>query len=112
MHVRRNDTVVLVKDITGNPDSPKGKRGRVLKVFPDRGKVIVEGVAYRYRHTRRSRDNRQGGRVQKEAVIDASNVLVLCPQCDRGVRTGTRPTDEGKKMRVCRKCGSEIPVPH
>ena len=54
MHVRRNDTVVLVKDITGNPDSPKGKRGRVLKAFPERRKVIVEGVAYRYRHTRPS----------------------------------------------------------
>jgi large subunit ribosomal protein L24 len=103
MHVHKND-MVIVK--AGNFT---GKEGKVLKVFPDTGKVIVEGVNIIKRHTKPSQKNPQGGVVQKEAPINASNVLVKCPKCNTPTRVGhqyvTDSTSGHKKgLRVCRNC--------
>ena len=99
--IMKNDTV----EVIGGNDS--GKRGRVLQVMPERGRVLVEGVRYIWRHVRPSQQNPQGGRVQKEAPIDASKVLPVCPACERGVRV--KFNGEGRtKVRVCAKCGHEI----
>jgi len=111
MHIRKNDTVVLLKSITGKPDREKGYRGRVLIVERERGKVIVEGVAFRYKHVRPSQQHQHGGRITKEMPIDISNVLLLCPKCDRGVKTIKKVDEEGKAHRVCRKCSEEIEIP-
>lgn len=100
----------LVEVIAGDE---KGKTGKVLKVFPDKGRVLVEGVNYIFRHVRPSPKNPQGGRIQKEAPIAASNVLVVCTNknCEkynRGVRTRIRLGEDKSKTRVCYKCGHVI----
>jgi large subunit ribosomal protein L24 len=92
----------------------RGVRGRVLRALPQEGKVVVEGVNFVWKHIRRSREHPQGGRIQIEAPIDASNVMLICPnrECashDRAVRSRTLVRDDGTKARACAKCGAEIP---
>lgn len=103
MHVHKNDTVLVV---AGNSN---GKQGKVLKVFPDKDRVIIESVNIVKRHTRASQKNPQGGVVQKEAPIHASNVMVICPKCNEATRVGhahVKDATSGKKktMRVCKHC--------
>ncbi len=103
MKIHKNDNVVV---IAGNA---QGKTGKVLKVFRDDLRVIVEGVNIIKRHTRPSGKNPQGGIVQKEAPISLSNVMVVCPKCGKPSRVGRKPVTDsttGRKhmMRVCRTC--------
>jgi large subunit ribosomal protein L24 len=102
MHIRRDDTVVV---ITGDD---RGQRARVLRVEPRKGTAIVEGVNRVYKHLKRSRKNPQGGRLEIEAPINVSNLQVLCTKCNKGVRVGVRREADGKKHRVCRKCGGDL----
>jgi large subunit ribosomal protein L24 len=102
MHIRRDD---MVEVIAGDD---AGMRAKVLRVDGRKGRVIVEGVNRVYRHLRRSRKNPQGGRLEIEAPIDLSNLLVVCPKCDKGVRLGLKVEADGKKRRVCRKCGNDL----
>lgn len=107
MHIKKED---IVEVITGD-DAGGGKNrttGRVLRVLPDKGKVVVEGINRVYRHMKPSRQNAQGGRLSKEMPIDASNVLLFCPTCRRGVRIGKRYLDDGSKERFCKKCGTGL----
>lgn len=99
--VRKND---LVGVIAGKD---RGKRGRVLKVIPKRERVIVERVNLVKRHTRPSRLS-QGGILEKEAPIHVSNVMLICSRCDRPVRTGKAILADGRKVRVCKRCGEAI----
>lgn len=97
--IRRNDTVVVT---TGKD---RGKRGRVLKVVPDRNRLIVEGVNLIKRHTRPNPGkNIKGGVVTREASLNASNVQLLCPECGAMTRIGHKVLDDGRKVRICRKC--------
>ncbi len=110
MHVRRNDIVQVV----AGDDS--GKTGKILDVITKQNRVFVEGINYIQKHVKRSDKNPQGGRIQMEAPIQASNVLVICQNknCEKsgkGVRTGRKFLDNGDKIRVCYKCGSEIIAP-
>lgn len=103
MKIHKNDNVAV---IAGNS---LGKNGKVLKVFRDNQRVIIEGVNIIKRHTRASQKNPQGGIVQKEAPIHASNVMVICPKCNKPSRVGRKEVTDsatGRKqmMRVCRKC--------
>jgi large subunit ribosomal protein L24 len=107
MKVHKDDQVVVV---LGND---RGKRGRVLKVFPEDNKVIVEGVNFIKRHTRPNQKQPQGGIVTKEAPIEASNVMVVCPKCGAMTKTGIKAiTDESKgktsRVRFCKKCDEMI----
>lgn len=86
----------------------KGKQGRVLKSFPEQGRIVVEGVSLMKRHTKPSQENPQGGIVTKEASIDISNVALICESCSRRVRVGYRFDVEGHKLRICRKCGADV----
>lgn len=104
MHVKKNDIVVV---ISGNS---RGKEGKVLKVFPEKNRVIVEGVNIMKRHTKPSQSNPQGGVVQKEAPIHSSNVMLKDPKTGEKTRIGyarTKDSVSGKKkvMRVARKSG-------
>ena len=103
MRIRKNDNVEV---IAGNA---RGKTGKVLKVFRENERVIVEGVNIIRRHSRASQRNPQGGIVQKEAPISAANVMVVCPKCNTPSRLGHKQVSDsttGRKhtMRVCRKC--------
>lgn len=102
MHVRRDDTVLI---LSGND---RGKRGRVLKVFPDKNRIIVEGVSFIKRHTRPTTKNQSGGIIEKEAPINASNVMVICSKCGEPTRVKRREIrEEGRThyTRACVKCG-------
>ncbi len=97
MKIRKNDNVVV---IAGNA---RGKKGKVLKVFPEAERVIVEGVNIRKRHTRASQRNPQGGIVQREQSIHVSNVMLLDPKSGEPTRVGTKLGKDdlsGKKKRL------------
>jgi large subunit ribosomal protein L24 len=102
MNIRRDDNVI----VTTGDDA--GTTGRVLRVMPDQGKIVVEGINKVYKHVRPNRRNPQGGRLSKEMPIDVSNVLLLCPSCRKGARVGRRYTAEGRKERYCKKCGGSL----
>jgi large subunit ribosomal protein L24 len=106
VHVRKDDMV----EVIAGDDAEKGRAHKVLRVLPDAGKVVVEGVNRVYKHVKPNRRNPQGGRLSKEMPIDASNVLLYCPTCRRGVRIGRRYQDNGVKTRYCRKCGANLGV--
>jgi large subunit ribosomal protein L24 len=100
--VRKNDTVIVA---TGRD---RGKRGRVLKVLPDRNRVIIEGVNIIKRHTRPNpQRNIKGGIVEREGTMHASNVQLVCPECGKATRVGHR-VEGDRKVRICRKCEGVI----
>lgn len=93
-------------------DKRPGKRGRVLKVLPEKGRVIVEGVNMQTKHSRpRGRTTRatqlQSGRIQQPGAIAVANVMLVCPRCDRPSRV-RRGEIEGKAVRICRRCGESV----
>jgi large subunit ribosomal protein L24 len=102
VHVRRGDTVAVIAG------RDRGKRGKVLRVLPDRGRVVVEKINLMKKHQRPTQKLRQGGIIEREGALALSNVLVVCGRCDRPVRTGTRILADGRKTRVCRRCGESI----
>lgn len=104
MNVVKNDSVKILSG------KYRGRIGKVLKVFPDENRVIVEGVNIIKRHTKPSQQNRQGGIVEKEAPIDASNVMVICGKCNRPTRIGHQILDDGSKARICKHpdCGEML----
>jgi large subunit ribosomal protein L24 len=101
-HVRKNDLVMVIAG------KEKGKSGKVLKVLPHKNRVVVEKINFIKRHSRPTGRARQGGIIEKEAPIHISNVLLLCPKCNQGVRMGKRVLEDGKKTLVCKKCGELI----
>ncbi|ACX52608.1 ribosomal protein L24 [Ammonifex degensii KC4] len=102
VHVKKGDTVLV---LTGKD---AGKKGKVLRVIPEEQRVIVEKVNIVKRHMRPTRQFPQGGIIEKEAPIHASNVMLVCTKCGRPTRVGHRILPEGKKVRVCKKCGEPI----
>ena len=104
MYIRKDDQVEV---ITGDDRGTRDNRriAKVLRVLPEKNKIVVEGVNRVYKHLKPSQKNQQGGRLSKEMPIDASNVLLYCPSCNRGRRVGHRFTDAGQKQRYCKKCG-------
>jgi large subunit ribosomal protein L24 len=102
MHIKKDDLVVVIAG------DDKNTRGKVLRIDHSAGKLVVEGANRVYKHVRRSQRNPQGGRLSKEMPMQLSNVLLVCPKCNRGVRTGARFLKDGSKERFCRKCGSAL----
>ncbi len=109
MHIRKNDTVVLLKDFSGPSPSRKGATTRVLRVFPKKGTLIAEGVNVKHKHIRANtnRDYPRGGIIKKEAPINISNVALYCAACAAKTKAAEK-TVEGRKTRICRKCGEPI----
>ena len=101
MKLKKGDTVRV---ITGKD---AGTESKIAKVFPDRNRIIVEGVATARRSQRPTGQTMQGGIIDKDMPIDASNVMIVCPTCGP-TRIGAKFDDEGRKHRVCRKCGGEL----
>jgi large subunit ribosomal protein L24 len=104
MHVRKEDMV----EVIAGDDAAPGRAHRVLRVLTDENKVVVEGINRVYKHVKPNRRNPQGGRLSKEMPISASNVLLFCQTCRRGVRIGRRYAADGHKERFCKKCGASL----
>ena len=102
MKIRKGDTV-LVKI-----GKDQGKRGRVESVRTKDGRVVVEGVNMITRHVKPTPGVRQGGRIQQEAPIHVSNVLLICNSCNEPTRIGYHRLEDGSKVRLCRKCEETI----
>ena len=98
LHVKKGDTVM----VTAGKD--KNKSGKILQILPKKDGVLVEGLNVVKRHTR-ARGNEPGGILEKEARIHISNVMLYCGKCRKPVRTRTSLLEDGKKARVCVKCG-------
>ena len=101
MKVKKNDTVLV---LTGK-DS--GKTGKVLRAMPSANRVVVEGVNVQKKHKRARSAQETSGIVEQAGAIDASNVLVICPVCNKATRVAHAEVD-GKKVRVCKKCGASL----
>ena len=95
----------IVEVITGRE---KGKKGKVLAFFPETGKLTVEKLNMLKRHMKGDGKSRQSGIVDKEGAIHLSNVLIVCDKCGKGVRVKRKKLEDGKRVRVCRKCGEVI----
>ncbi len=107
MHVCKNDMVAVM---SGNN---VGKTGKIVKVITEKNRVLIKGVNLIYKHTKPSQKNPQGGRIQKEASISCSNVLLVCQDKNckkngKGVRTRKKILENGNKLRSCVHCGTEI----
>ncbi len=100
--IRKDDNVVV---ITGKE---KGKKGRVLAVLPKKQRVIVEKINIIKRHMKPSQKYSQGGIIEKEGPIHISNVMLVCPRCNTPTRIGNKILDDGRKLRVCKKCKEVI----
>lgn len=98
INIKRDDRVLVLSG------KDRGQTGRVLAVFPDAGNVLVERVNLVKRHTKRGGVRQQGGIIEREAPIDASNVMLICPRCDSQSRTYRKKLETGFRVRVCRKC--------
>jgi large subunit ribosomal protein L24 len=102
MHIDKND---MVEVIAGND---KGKRGKVLKTFPENERIIIENVNFIKRHTRPTQKNPKGGILEKEAPVHVSNVMIVCPKCGETTRVAHRRLADGSKERACKNCEEMI----
>jgi len=102
LRIKKNDTAIV---LTGKN---KGKSGRVLSVATEKQKVIIEGINILKKHMKPNKQYSQGGIIEKEGPIHLSNVMLVCPKCNKGTRIGNTVLDDGKKMRTCRKCKEVI----
>jgi len=100
--VRKNDTVMVIAG------RERGKTGKVLRVLPERGRVVVERLNIVKRHSKARGAASPGGIVEKEAAIDISNVMIFCDRCNAPVRAGIKLGTDGAKTRVCRRCNESL----
>ena len=100
--IKRDDKV---KVISGKE---KGKIGKVLRVFRDQERIVVENVNFVKCHTRPGGKTPRGGIIEKEAAIHWSNLMLMCDKCINPIRVKMQLLEDGRKVRVCRKCGEVI----
>ena len=98
LKIKRND---MVQVITGKD---KGKQGRVIRVMPEANKALVEKINYVKKAVRKTQKDQQGGVIQKEAPIQISNLMLVCPKCSRPTRVGATVLKDQTKSRFCKKC--------
>lgn len=98
--LKKSDLVVVISG------RDKGKKGKIQKFLPEKGRALVEKLNLVKRHAKPTKENPQGGIVDKEASIHVSNLMFYCDACGKGVRLGASQKDK-KKIRICRKCGKE-----
>ena len=109
LNVKKGDTVVVISG------KDKGKKGKVMMAQPDDERVIVQGAAMVTRHVKPRKQGQPGGRIEKEGPIHASNVMLVCPKCDKPTRIAHKLKEveisgekKQKSVRVCKKCGKVI----
>jgi large subunit ribosomal protein L24 len=102
LRIKKSDTVSVIKG------KDKGKKGKVIELFPERKRALVEGINMVKKHKRQTRQDQQGGIVSIETPISLSNILLFCKQCGRGVRVGFSILKDGSKIRSCKACKGAI----
>ncbi|GIP19542.1 50S ribosomal protein L24 [Paenibacillus septentrionalis] len=102
LHVKKDDTVIVISG------KDKGKKGRVIAAYPRENRVLVEGVNIVKKHARPSQANPQGGIIEQEAPIHASNVMHVDPKSGKVTRIGYKVLDNGKKVRIAKRSGAQI----
>lgn|SRR5512147_1681321 len=102
MQIRKNDTVMVVAG------KEKGKKGRVIAVYPGSNRLLIEKLNMIKRHTRPNQQMRQGGIVEKESPISASNVRLICSKCDKPTTVSRQAQGDGPRVRVCKACSATI----
>ncbi|MCM8822158.1 MAG: 50S ribosomal protein L24 [Candidatus Omnitrophica bacterium] len=100
--IKKDDFVVVIKG------KDAGKKGRVIRVFPEEKRILVEGVNFVKKATRPKKIDRQGGIVSMEKPISISNVQYFCMKCSKNARLGVKLMEDGSKMRFCKKCGEMV----
>jgi large subunit ribosomal protein L24 len=99
INLKKNDTVQVIAG------RDAGKQGKILKVIPEKNRVIVQGVSFVKKHTRPNpQRNIKGGIAEREGAIHASNVMVVCGECGKRTRIGHKLLVDGTKTRICRRC--------
>jgi large subunit ribosomal protein L24 len=102
LSIKKNDTVVVIAG------REKGKRGRVLSVYPQKDRLLIEKINIIKKHMKPTRKQTQGGIIEKEASIHVSSVMLICPKCSKPTRIGNSVLQDGRKLRICKKCGEVI----
>lgn len=102
LQIKKNDQVLVIAG------KEKGKTGKVLRVIPEKNRVIIERVNFIKKHQKPTQRQKRGGIIEKEGSIDVSNVMLLCTKCDKPTRTGIHILPEKKKVRVCKNCGEIV----
>ncbi len=100
--IKKNDTVQVISG------DEKGKKGRVLSMLSKDDRIIVEGINMIKRHMKPSKKYSQGGIIEKEASVERSNIMLVCPKCDKPTKIGNKILENDKKIRLCKKCGEVI----
>ena len=104
VHVKKGDTVYVLSG------KDNGKKGKVLKVFPEKSRVLVEGVNMVKKHKKPRRAGEQGGILTQEAPVHSSNLMLICDKCKAPTKVGRKVLDDGQKVRFCKKCSEIIDV--
>ena len=102
LHIKKDDSVIVISG------DDKGKKGKVLAVSPAEGKVIVEGAGIVSKHVKPRKQGEAGGLIKVEGAMYASKVQLYCDKCGKGVRSKVSVDKDGKKSRVCAKCGKAL----
>jgi large subunit ribosomal protein L24 len=102
LSIKKNDTVLVISG------GEKGKKGRVISVYPLKDKLLIERINIIKRHMKPSKKYTQGGIIEKEAPLHISKVMLLCPKCGKPTRIGNTVLSDGKKARTCKKCREVI----
>ena len=110
VHVKTGDTVILLTGKYEDKFTSKGDRktGKILEVSPKEDKVIVEGINIITKHVKPTRMGESGGIIRTEAPVYASKVQLVCPKCGKPTRVGHTFDEDGKKLRLCKKCGKSF----
>lgn len=102
LRIKKGDTAIV---LTGRNN---GKSGRVLSVMPSKEKVIVEGLNIVKRHMKPSKKYAQGGIIERESPLHISNIMLMCPKCNKPTKIGNAVLEDGRKLRTCKKCKEVI----
>lgn len=102
MQIKKNDTVLVTAG------KEKGKRGRVIAVYPRENRLLIEKLNMIKRHTKPNQQLRQGGIVERESPISAANVQLICSKCDKPTSVSRKVQGDGARARVCRTCEATL----
>jgi large subunit ribosomal protein L24 len=101
-HIKKDDRVMVISG------KEQGKMGKVLKILPKKDRAVVEKVNMIKRHTRPGGAASKGGIIEKEGGLPISNLMLVCPKCTDPTRVGKKVLEDGKRVRVCKKCGESV----